>query len=332
MGLLDLIFGSKRKAGEISSRGSESGEDVTFMDNFIRISSIDFFGKFRKSPSGEWIVGWSDSNPEGSAGGHRQSGHGKYVLYNSVEKKLVLQGCLERPNSANVANNGSFSIEDWHFGSDLSGTFYVFSCLGDALVKKKLSANIMNSVISNNGLLAVCQTANAKSGSDGNLLIGFRVNDGHELFSINPCTGWAKAYEFDEDDSKFGVVLKGVGTFFYNSEGSLLDPQALDLARLRSDRYEVCLFASEEIVKSDQSSQELVEEALRASLKALASGAEAHDHWKAMALKVKGLANERLGKDEEALEAFDAALDINPKIGVKRNANAIRKRLNNRNS
>lgn len=332
MGLLDLIFGFKRKATNISPRGGKLDEEITFLDKFIRISSIDFFGQFRKSPSGEWIVGWSDSNPEGSAGGHRQSGHGKYVLYNTVEKKLVLQGNLERPNSADVANNGSFSIEDWHFGSDLSGTFYVFSCSGDELVKKKLSANILNSAISNNGLLAVCQTANSPSGGDGNLLVGFRVKDGHEIFSINPCTGWAEKYEFDEDHSRFGVVLKGVGTFFYNSEGVLLEPQEFDLARLRSDRYEVSLFASEEIVKSDQSSQELVEEALRASLKALTTGAEKNNQWKAMALKVKGLANERLGKDDEALEAFNAALEINPKIGVKRNVNAIRKRLNNKNS
>lgn len=204
----------------------------------------------------------------------------------------------------------------------------MFSCLDDELVKKKLSANILNSAISNNGLLAVCQTANTKSESDGNLLVGFRVKDGNELFSLNPSAGWAEAYEFDEDDSRFGVVLKGIGTFFYNSEGALLDPQALDWARLRSKRYEISLFASEVIVKSDQSSPELVKEALSASSKALASGAETNEHWKAMALKVKGLANERLGKDREALEAFDAALEFNSKIGVKRIANAIRKRLN----
>ena len=74
MGLLDLIFGFKRKATNISPRGGKLDEEITFLDKFIRISSIDFFGQFRKSPSGEWIVGWSDSNPEGSAGGHRQSG------------------------------------------------------------------------------------------------------------------------------------------------------------------------------------------------------------------------------------------------------------------
>ncbi|THK41049.1 hypothetical protein E8Q33_10970 [Methylophaga sp. SB9B] len=332
MGLLDLIFGSKKKTKKNRPRSGGLEPEVSLLNNFIRISSINFFGPFKDSPSGEWIVGWSDSDPEGTTGGHRESGHGRYVLYNTVEKELVLQGKLERPNSADVANNGSFSIEDWHFGSELSGTFYVFSCTGDEIIKRKFSANILNSAISNNGLLAVCQTANAPSGSDGNLLTGYSVKEGHEAFSITPLTGWAEAYEFDEEKSEFGAVLKSIGTFFYSSEGVLLEPQKFDLARLRSNRYEVSLFASEEILQSDQSSREFVEEALKASSKALAAGAEKNDHWKAMALKVKGLAYERRGNDEEALAAFDSALEINPKIGVKRKANGIRKRLENKSS
>ncbi|HBK38291.1 MAG TPA: hypothetical protein DDZ35_16530 [Halomonas sp.] len=39
------------------------------------------------------------------------------------------------------------------------------------------------------------------------------------------------------------------------------------------------------------------------------------------------MAHDRLGNHEEALTAFDAALEINPKVGVKRKADAIRKRL-----
>jgi tetratricopeptide (TPR) repeat protein len=70
-----------------------------------------------------------------------------------------------------------------------------------------------------------------------------------------------------------------------------------------------------------------VQEALKASLKALTVVAEEDDDWKAMALKIIGLAHERLGNVEEALAALNSALEINPKIGVKRKANAIRKRL-----
>jgi len=43
MGLLDLIFGSKKKEKEKSHpRCSEVGTELTFLDNFIRIQSIGF--------------------------------------------------------------------------------------------------------------------------------------------------------------------------------------------------------------------------------------------------------------------------------------------------
>ena len=333
MGLLDLIFGSKKNEIRKShSRGNDAEIEVTFSDNVITVPSIGFFGQFKKSPSGEWVVGWSDYDQKGNIGGCRECGHGSYILYNTIKKNLVLQGKLERPNSADVANNGSFSVEDWHFGSALSGTFYVFSCSGNELIRKKFSANILNSAISDNGLMAVCQTANAYSGNDGNRLVGFRIKEGDAVFSITPSTGWAGSYEFDEENSRFGVVLKGVGTFFYSSDGVLLEPEKFDLARLRSKRYEISLIAAKEIVKSDQSSPEEVEEALTASSKAIQSGVLENDYWKAIAMKVNGLANERLGRDRDALAAFDSALKINPKIGVKRNANAIRKRLNDKSS
>jgi hypothetical protein len=38
------------------------------------------------------------------------------------------------------------------------------------------------------------------------------------------------------------------------------------------------------------------------------------------------LAHERLRNDEVAIAAFDAALLINPKIGVKRKADSLRKK------
>ena len=38
-------------------------------------------------------------------------------------------------------------IEDWHFGSTLAGTFYVFDSTGNALVTKELTANLLESMM-----------------------------------------------------------------------------------------------------------------------------------------------------------------------------------------
>lgn len=331
MKLLKLIFGKKRKRKSAvptsQPRAKSHSPGYSINNGLLSISAIDFFGDCNVSPSGDWILGWSDRDTTSGVSGSRDSGHGRYILFNKTESRIEYQGKLERPNSGHVADNGNFSIEDWHFNSGLSGTFYVFSKSGFVLIEKSFSANLYDNAISKNGLLAICQTANSPTGDEGNLLVGFNIKDGRELFSTHPSTGWATSYKFDEDRNRFGSVFKDLGTFYRDSNGELLDPGAFEKAKLSSGSYVYAIRASEEIVKSDESNRELIQEALDASTKALTNGADNNDHWKSLAFKVIGLAHERLNNLEQALEAFDAALDINPKIGVKRKATSIRKKL-----
>ncbi len=241
-----------------------------------------------------------------------------------MQNRIALQGRLERPNSGNVANNGWFSIEDWHFGSDLSGTFYVFSPTGKELLKKGLNANIFNSGISDGGSFAICQTANNPKSDDGNLLVAFDIEKSIELFSVHPTTGWADSYEFIENTTHFVVVIDKIGKFRYDAQGNFINAEKYDSARLNCNRFEVVLLAAEEILKEPQLDHQHAQAALAAALRARSIGADNDQTWKALALKVQGLAHELLGNSGEALSA---ALKINPKIGVKRKADALRKKL-----
>jgi tetratricopeptide (TPR) repeat protein len=329
MGLFDFLFGGNKTqtAAQANSRPAASGKAISFLDKFIEIPSLGFFGQFRRSHSGGWAICWSDSDEPNHRGGHRDSGHGRYVLYSITQNKVALQGRLERPNSGSVADNGNFSIEDWHFGSELSGTFYVFSSAGHELIKKKFEANLYNSAISDSGHFAVCQTANSPEGEDGNRLTAFDVERNVELFSIHPSTGWADRYRFIENMLQLGVVISKIGTFYYDMKGNFIDSEKFDAARLRCDRYDVVLLAAEEIVKAPELNDQLASAALEATIRALSLGAEKDQGWKAIALKIQGLAHEFLGNNEAAIAAFDDALRINPKIGVKRRADSLRKKL-----
>lgn len=328
MGLFDFLFGgNKTKITAQASSRPALRKAISFSDKFIELPSLGFFGQFRKSHSGEWAICWSDSDEPNHRGGHRDSGHGRYILYNVMRNKVVLQGRLERPNSGSVANNGNFSIEDWHFGSELSGTFYVFSSVGNELIRKKLDANLYNSAISDSGHFAVCQTANSPADEDGNRLIAFDVERNVELFSIHPPTGWADGYRFIEDIPQLGVVITNIGTFCYDMQGNFIDSEKFDAARLRCDRYDVVLLAAEEIVKAPELNEQLARAALDAAIRALSLGAEKDQGWKAVALKIQGLVHEFLHNNEAAIAAFDEALRINPKIGVKRKADSLRKKL-----
>ena len=66
---------------------------------------------------------------------------------------------------------------------------------------------------------------------------------------------------------------------------------------------------------------------LEAILRARELGADSDLSWKALALKLQGFTLEALGKYKEALDIYEEALKINSKIGVKRKADAIRKKL-----
>ena len=326
MGLLDMLFGDGKKSAR-SLPHSQPDADVSFSGRFMRIRSNGFFGEFTSSPSQEWVLAWRDATSDGSRGGHRESGEGAYLLFNTLQKIVVLQGDIERPNEGHVANNGIFSIEDWRFGDELSSSFFVIGADGQMLVNKSLAANIINSGLSDNGQLAICQTAHASQGKDGNKLIGFDVTSGKQLFSVSPATEWATDYAFNESERRFGVIVNQIGTFWYDSEGFFLDNKNYLDARLACDSFDVLLFAAEELLKSPELNEHSAQAALEAAQRARLLGADNDPGWKALALKLQGIAYEFLKHDTNALVAFEEALVLNPKLGIKRKISALKKAI-----
>ncbi len=249
MKIFDTLFGgkkNKKKGAQQSTSRPVQSESISFDDSFVTIPSIGLFATYSKSSSGEWVICWKD----GHLDGHRNTDDGRYVLYNTRQNKVVLQGRLERPNSGKVVDNGIFSLEDWRFGNKLSGTLYVSSPGGNQLIKRNFDANVYNSAISDNGRYTVCQTANAPTGEDGFQLTAFDVEKNIELFSIRPSTGLSDGYVFREDVPEFGVVINRIGTFYYDSQGVFIDSEKFDATRLKSNDYVAILMAAREMLKS----------------------------------------------------------------------------------
>jgi tetratricopeptide (TPR) repeat protein len=314
----------------IKSNSSKTQFVVSFRDyQFIEIESkgkIIFWGNYNKSKSNEWIICWNDSDGQ-NCGGGRESGKGVYILYNAEQNKIYTQGKLERPNNGSVSDNGFFSLEDWHFGNRLTGTFYIFNNAGNLILNREFKANILNSALSIRGEFAICQTANSPSEEDGNKLTAFDLKNRVELFSVCPETGWANAYEFSENEGIFIVILKEVGKFRYDKYGNFIDSENYDLARLMCNKYDQILSAAEKILKKDNVEGKQAKSLLEAIVRARSLGADSSQSWKALALKLQGFTLEALGKYKEALEAYEEALKINSKIGVKHKVDVIRKKL-----
>lgn len=316
MGFLQTLFGKKDKPTKTKKSVKNGTKDkISFQDGFAEIDALNFFGEYSASPSGEWAITWSEAE------------RGRYILFNRTENAAKVDGRMARPNNANVADNGVFAIENWGQGGTLGGTYCVFSADGVAIVKKRFAANLISNGISPTGKLAICQTANAPTGKDGNLLTAFDLQSGKKLFSIHPETPWAHDYEFDEQTVRFGLVIEGIGTFFYDKNGVFEQPEVYEKCCLQSDQYHTAIIAAESILKSEDASEARIKAALDACKKSLLNGVEDNPNWQAFVHKWEGVAHERLGQDSEALTAFEKALSLDPKIGVKRQANAIRKRL-----
>jgi len=286
----------------------------------------DYVGIHSSSPNGRWVLSWSDSVPAMGIGGHRESGNGSYLLYDVEAGQVVVRGEMPRPNGGHVADSGHFSLEDWHFGSALSGTFSVFEPNGQILFAKDVTANVMNSEISKNGLFALFQTANSPT-EDGRKLFLIDVTKKEMLYAVEPLAGWPERYSINEDTAEVTAHLKDLGSFRYDSKGAFIDAAKLAGAKLVSPRYEFAIPAAEALLKSPDLTAETARQALDIVGRARKHGADQVDSWMAKSLKLQGLAHEALGELREAVKAFDEALAIDPKIGIKRKRDSLVKKL-----
>ncbi|MCQ3014334.1 hypothetical protein NLO83_01745 [Pseudomonas tremae] len=128
MGMLDWLFG-KRKAVRVESPPKNPGgrDSFEFEGGLLTVPARDYYGLYKYSPKKAWAISWKDSTPDGRRGGHREEGEGRYVLIDVANNAVLVDARMPRPNNGAVADNGSFCLEDWHFGSALSGTFHVFT-------------------------------------------------------------------------------------------------------------------------------------------------------------------------------------------------------------
>lgn len=130
MGILSWLFqrakATNAGAGSGPTQARPPEAQVRRDKHFLTVEWLDFYGLYQLSKSKGWAIGWRDSDPSAGRGGHRESGLGAYVLADLSSGKVSCHGSMSRPNNGNVSDTGAFCLEDWHFGSSLSGTFSVF--------------------------------------------------------------------------------------------------------------------------------------------------------------------------------------------------------------
>jgi hypothetical protein len=297
---------------------------MTTNPEFIDIPSHKFYGQVSKSPDGRYSITWRDGNDEGTRGGARTSGKGRYLLLD--ETTIITDGQMERPNDGKVANNGNFVLNDWRFSTnELRGTFYAFRADGSEIVRQKYKANLYNNGLSRDGRFAVCQTANSPDEHDGSILTIFALENGTEIARWRPESGWAQAYDFSDDGVYILLSYREGPPLRYTLTGEFIDRKLWVDSGL--DRGDLRILS---LVLKDVNSHPEGEFAKRlaASAEKALQSAEGKTEWgRAWALKMKGQCLDGLHEYPTALECYEEAMALDPKSGVKRRVEQLRKKL-----
>jgi hypothetical protein len=329
MSILGWLFHGKTAVTSApQSQGRPSAHEVISRPKteFVDIPSRNFFGESIKSPDGQFTLAWRDANDAGTRGGSRTEGKGKYLALRG--KDVIAQGAIARPNDGKIADNGNFILNDWGFGGELQGGFLAFDRTGKALVRRRFEANLFNNGLSADGGTAVCQTANAYDGEDGSKLTIFNLRTGVEVASWIPTSGWADFYGFPSE----GVIQLGysrLGVFSFRWDGEFLDKEKWQEAQLTRGDYSTVMIAVESALENSSDGLDPTRLGhLLASLDRISKEIPASDiKRKALLRKLEGQCAELRGELRTALAAYDAALAIDQKVGIKRRADQIRKQL-----
>jgi len=318
MGVMDWIKGGGRKAEVPKAHPGKALYETT--GSLVFINGRDFVGSYSRSPNGRFLLAWRDANDAGTRGGARSSGHGRYILIE--DDVIVAEGRAERPNDGKVADNGVFILNDWLFFSErLEGVFLAFQKDGAPILSRRFEANLFNNGLSSDGRLAACQTCNA-DGNDGNKLTIFDLQAGVERASVSPESGWARDYVFPSDHQTIRLSYEGDAQYAYDLDGRFVDrPRWIAAGLAKGDVYliqRLMTQAGETPAPSEEASW------IQGLTVALAKASD-DPRLRALAFKLRGLCHDRAGAADAALVDFDAALALDPKIGVKRRADALRR-------
>lgn len=301
------------------------GPEVVRFDTFDRILQIPargHFGPYQRSPNGRFILTWRDGNDEGTQGGARDTGQGRYMLLDG--DRIVCEGRMDRPNDGKVADDGTFVLNDWHFFTgELRGTFYAFRATGEVIVRCQFGANLYNSGVSADGRWACCQTCNSGSESDSSVLTVFDLAAGQEVARWVPESGWANDYAFTADGQIILSYLDGSAAYLLS--GDFIGRQkwldaAVAAGELRVIR--TVLAEAPPVLPKD-----LADRLVAACNTGLKKPQNREPSWQADGLRLKAEAYDRSGRLDKALECYDQALMHNPKVGVKRRVQQLRKQL-----
>jgi tetratricopeptide (TPR) repeat protein len=177
----------------------------------------------------------------------------------------------------------------------------------------------MSNGLSPDGRYAICQTANAPGSDDSCRYVLFDLEAGREIARWEVETGWAEGYKWDCDADRVIICLKDGEQAIYDLTGTMVDREGWRRRRIAAGDLGV--------IKDVLSSQASLDREMRQDIAAvLRRAAREGEIWsQARAFRLLGELHETEGEPEKAIKAYDNALTLDPKVGVARRVEKLRK-------
>jgi len=168
----------------------------------------------------------------------------------------------------------------------------------------------------------VAHSANSDSADSGKLHL-ISTESKTKVISFEPKTGWGIRWFVKEKEQRIVVERKNNRRYEYDFAGNLLDPERYEAERIQDASPEELVIIVQEKLKEASGSElpsliELLDSAFTRGLN------NYHD-YRPLAFRLRGEANEALENTQKAISDFKSAMDLDPKIGVKRKLQKLEK-------
>lgn len=266
-----------------------------------------FAGSSSCSKGERYTLGWLQGSEETIQGEQQRFRGGRYLLF-EFDRPLV-EGGMPRPTRGKVADNGTFILVD---SAAYNGTLYAFDVSGKVIVRREFKAHVASIGLSDDGHLAVCQTANSYDEADSSKVTVFDLVEGKEIANWLPTSGWAQFYEFPPGHKTIGLGYNDIGVFHYSLTGEFIDHDVWQDACLEKGQYWTAISMADGLVKeaSDKLSPELSAKLIECIDRVESDIKRTDQDTQARALKIRGICLEAQGMKELALSCYDKALAL----------------------
>ena len=311
-----------------------SGVTSRPQDDWLRIDELNFLGRLIRSGNQRWMVANGQIHNPKARNWSSDDETGAVLLFHDGKMACRLDG-LSRPETVAISDAGIFAVYEWGPSTEFLGSkcrLRVFDANGSPLNEWRPGAAIGDIALSPDGNYLAFYTAEAPREShhreDGSSVFLVNLQDLTTLWKRPMPNAYLKAIEFNVCARHVVMYDKADNALRYTYEGEFLDVEIVEQARVKhaidNDRGYALLDMARSRLASIPIASLSTHDALEIEgLLKRALGKEMSEFTRAGAHRILGELAEHRGDSAAALAEYRIALNLNPKIGLKKKVHAL---------